>query len=129
MSFRFTESRPVLQCPLYREFAHPPALMSVIPSLPQRPHVVVIGGGISGLAAAFRLTRIAPGLAVTVVEREPRLGGMIRTERIDGCLIEGGPDSFLAAKPRGVGLCEELGIAGRLQGPNPALRRTYVMRE
>jgi len=95
--------------------------------LPQRPHVAVIGGGISGLAAAFRLSTIAPGIAVTVVERDARLGGMIRTERVDGFVIEGGPDSFLAAKPRGVGLCQEVGIGDRLRGPNPAQRRTYVL--
>ena len=79
--------------------------------------VAVVGGGIAGLAAAYRLTRLSPEIAVTLVEAEPRLGGKIVTERIDGFVIEGGPDSFLAAKPRGVGLARNsvsaTGCAGR----------------
>jgi oxygen-dependent protoporphyrinogen oxidase len=90
--------------------------------------VVVIGGGITGLAAAHRLTTLLPGTAITLVEREPRLGGKIRTERTDGFVIEGGPDSFLSAKPRGLGLCRELGLGDRLHGPDEANRRTFVLR-
>jgi protoporphyrinogen/coproporphyrinogen III oxidase len=92
-----------------------------------RPHVVIIGGGISGLAAAHRLVRDAPEIRVTLLEAEDRLGGKIVTERIDGFVIEGGPDSFLAAKPRGVGLCEEVGISHRLQGVTPQRRRAFVL--
>lgn len=92
-----------------------------------RPHVVVIGGGISGLAAAHRLVRDAPEMRVTLLEAEDRLGGKIVTERVDGFVVEGGPDSFLAAKPRGVGLCEEVGLAGRLQGVTPQRRRAFVL--
>ena len=55
------------------------------------------------------------GLRVTLVEADDRLGGKIVTERIDGFVIEGGPDSFLATKPRGIGLCEELGMGERLR--------------
>jgi protoporphyrinogen/coproporphyrinogen III oxidase len=94
---------------------------------PTRPHMVVIGGGISGLAAAHRIVRDAPAMRVTLVEAEDRLGGKIVTERIDGFVIEGGPDSFLATKPRGIGLCEEVGIAGRLQGVTPQRRRAFVL--
>lgn len=90
--------------------------------------VVIVGGGIAGLAAAYRLAQTAPDLAVSVVEGEARLGGKIVTERVDGFLIEGGPDSFLSLKPRGVGLCQELGLEGRLQGTNTKIRRTYIMR-
>ena len=92
-----------------------------------RPHVVVIGGGISGLAAAHRLVRDAPEVRVTLLEAEDRLGGKIVTERVDGFVIEGGPDSFLATKPRGIGLCEEVGLAGRLQGVTPQRRRAFVL--
>ena len=76
--------------------------------------IAVVGGGVTGLAAAFRLRRRATGAAVTLFEKSQRLGGEIHTERVDGFVIEAGADSFLTRKPRGVGLCEELGLAGRL---------------
>lgn len=94
-----------------------------------RTSVVVIGGGISGLATATRLVeRLDPG-SVVLIEGESRLGGKIRTERIDGFVLEGGPDCFLATKPAGVELCRQLGIADRLVGTNPAMRRSYVKRD
>jgi oxygen-dependent protoporphyrinogen oxidase len=95
--------------------------------------VVVLGGGIAGLAAAHRLLQVhgdvPRGLRVTLVEADDRLGGKILTERIDGFVIEGGPDSFLATKPRGIGLCEELGIGERpqLQGVQSQRRRAFVL--
>lgn len=85
--------------------------------------VVVVGGGIAGLACAYELSR--GGARVTVVEREPRLGGVIRTERVGEFLVEGGPDSFLATKPWARELCEELGLGDRLI-PSRA-RRVYVL--
>ena len=87
----------------------------------------MLGGGIAGLAAANRLLNVAPGTRVTLVEAETRLGGKIVTERVDGFVIEGGPDSFLATKPRGIGLCEEVGIGERLQGVSPQRRRAFVL--
>ncbi len=90
--------------------------------------VAIVGGGIAGLAAAYRLKQNAPGLSIALVESDNRLGGKIVTERVDGFVIEGGPDSFLSYKPRGVGLCRELGLEDRLHGTNEQVRRTYVMR-
>jgi oxygen-dependent protoporphyrinogen oxidase len=96
-------------------------------------HVVVLGGGITGLAAAHRLLQLGavPGLRVTLVEADDRLGGKIVTERVDGFVIEGGPDSFLATKPRGIGLCAELGIGDRpraqLAGVRPQRHRAFVL--
>jgi oxygen-dependent protoporphyrinogen oxidase len=81
----------------------------------------------SGLAAAHRLQRLAPDIEIVLVEAEPRLGGKILTERPAGFVIEGGPDSFLASKSRGIGLCQELGMAGRLQGTRGETRRAYVL--
>lgn len=93
------------------------------------PRIAIAGGGIAGLAAAFRLTRIAPDAAITLIEREHALGGKIRTERIGSFVIETGPDSFLAVKPRGIELCQELGIEERLHGVRQETRRTFVMRD
>jgi len=87
------------------------------------------------LAAAYRLTphpfsplggRGEPG--ITLLESSPHLGGKIVTERVDEFVIEGGPDSFLSVKPRGLGLCLELGLIERLHGTNEKFHRTYVMR-
>ncbi len=82
-------------------------------------HVIIIGGGISGLAAAYRLHKSDPTLSFTLLEQSARLGGKVITDQIDGLVVEGAPDSFLARKPRGVGLCEELGIAEQLSGRRP----------
>lgn len=93
-----------------------------------QPHVVVVGGGIAGLAAAYRLITTAPEVAITLIEADGRLGGKIVTERVDGFVIEGGPDSLLSSKPRGIELCQELGLGDQLQGTNEATRRTFVLR-
>ena len=88
--------------------------------------VVVVGGGIAGLAAALRLERLYPGTEVVLVESRPRIGGTILTEEVSGFLIEGGPDSFLARKPRGIGLCKELGLTCDLIERVARNCRTYV---
>lgn len=93
-----------------------------------RYRTIVIGGGITGLAATERLVERLGGDAVLLVERDTRLGGKIRTDRRNGFVLEGGPDCFLAMKPGGVALCRHLGIADRLVGTNPALRRSFVKR-
>jgi oxygen-dependent protoporphyrinogen oxidase len=77
-----------------------------------RVDVVVVGAGIAGLAAAYELQR--RGLSVRVLDAAPRAGGVITTERFDGWVIDGGPDSLLVQKPAAVALCRELGIADRL---------------
>ena len=91
--------------------------------------VVVIGGGIAGLSAAYRLKKLVPGIELKLVEIEKRLGGKIVTDRVDGFVVEGGPDTFVSYKPAGVGLCRELGIEDRLQGTNKKVRGSYVMRK
>ncbi len=92
------------------------------------PAVIIVGGGITGLAAAYWLQQHAPGLPVTLLESAAQLGGKIVTERAGGFVVEGGPDAFLASKPRGVALCRALGLEGRLQGVSPRARRARVMR-
>lgn len=91
------------------------------------PHVVVIGGGASGLAAARRLLQREPPPRVTLVESEAQFGGKIRTEHAGGFVIEGGPDSFLAGKPRGVGLATELGLGDTLIGATPQRHRAFIL--
>lgn len=98
-----------------------------LPTPDPRGHVVVVGGGIAGLAAVHRLVREAPDVHVTLIEAEDRLGGKIATERDDDFVIESGPESFLAGKPRGVGLAAELGLADRLQGVVPQPKRAFIL--
>jgi oxygen-dependent protoporphyrinogen oxidase len=90
---------------------------------------VVVGGGIAGLAAARRFESLLPDAEVVLIEREAQLGGKIQTERVDGFVIEAAPDSFLARKERGVGLCEELGLGGELVARRPENERTFIRRE
>lgn len=77
--------------------------------------VVVVGGGISGLAAARELCR--RGLQVRVLEREPRCGGVIQTDRLGDCLVDTGPDTLLGHKPAALTLCRELGLDDDLVAP------------
>ncbi len=91
-------------------------------------HILVIGGGITGLAAAHRMLTQHPGIAVTLVERDDRLGGKILTVDAEGYTLEGGPDSMLGSKPRGIGLARELGLEDRLIGPTEENRRSFVLR-
>ena len=87
--------------------------------------VAVVGGGISGLAAAWELhARHAP---CVLFERSARLGGIVRTDRIDGFTIDGGPDALLAEKPAAIELCRELGLGGRLI-PTRTPRTAFVVR-
>ena len=79
--------------------------------------VAVIGGGITGLTAAYEAQK--RGLNAVVLEAGRRPGGLIDTDHIDGFTIEAGPDSLLAQKPAGVALCRELGLAGDLQSVKP----------
>ena len=102
-------------------------------SHPQVRRVVVVGGGVSGLAAAHRLSELnakdegARRVEVLLVEASSRLGGTVRTERREGFLLEGGPDSFLSAKPWAAELARELGLADQLIGSNDAERKTYIV--
>jgi protoporphyrinogen/coproporphyrinogen III oxidase len=88
--------------------------------------VVIVGGGIAGLSAAYELQR--RGCSAHVLEAGDRPGGVIRTERFDGWVVDCGPDALLAQKPAGVGLCRELGIADRLV-TTLAPRTAYVLRD
>ncbi len=81
----------------------------------RRRSVAVIGGGISGLAAAFRLRNA--GLDVTVLEGSPRLGGKLAVSEVGGIAVDAGAEALLARRPEGTGLIAELGLSGQLQVP------------
>jgi oxygen-dependent protoporphyrinogen oxidase len=89
--------------------------------------VAIVGGGISGLAAAYYLSR--GGAKCTLFEPASRLGGVIQTETVDGCVVEAGPDSFISQKPWAMELIRELGLAGEVIGSNDHLRKTYILRD
>lgn len=93
--------------------------------------IVIVGGGIAGLSAAYYATKKDPNTQITVLESSNRWGGKITTDRAaldDGqFIIEGGPDSFLATKPYAVALCEGLGLTERLHGTNPNHKNTFVL--
>jgi oxygen-dependent protoporphyrinogen oxidase len=92
--------------------------------------IAIIGGGISGLSAAFALElqrRRGIPVEYVVFESSERFGGVIRTERVNGCVVEAGPDSFLTEKPWAAELCHELGLGNQLIGSNDAARKTYIV--
>lgn len=93
--------------------------------------IAVVGGGITGLAAAHRLVELSRSreaqLNLTLFEATARLGGIISTHRRDGFLIESGSDAFITNKPWAVDLCRRLGLADRLIPTNEAFRRTLVV--
>jgi oxygen-dependent protoporphyrinogen oxidase len=92
--------------------------------------VVIIGGGIAGLATAYSLSSLAPegsGLDITILESKKRPGGNIQTEKRRGFIIEGGPDCFLSEKPWAIKLCREIGLGEKLLPTNDRLRKTYVL--
>ena len=95
--------------------------------------VAIIGGGITGLAAAFRLRELADRaheipIEIALFERSMRVGGALDTIRRDGFVIETGADSFLSEKPAAAKLAERLGLASELIGTQEQFRKTFVVR-
>lgn len=91
--------------------------------------VVIVGGGISGLAAAHRLLELGQeSTQIILLEAGSRLGGTIYTDRREGFLLERGPDSFISEKPEAVALAKRLGIESRLIQTNEEQRRSFIVR-
>jgi len=94
-------------------------------------NLIIIGGGIAGLSAAYYAIRNNQYKKITLLEAGDRWGGKITTDRVSfengDFIIEGGPDTFLATKPWAVALCKELGLGDRLHGTNPHQKNTYVL--
>ena len=111
--------------------------MTSSPSLPPSAgsprRVVVVGGGISGLSAAYRLTVGAAerGLPIelSLLDVGEQPGGVISTADRDGFVMEEGPDCFLSIKPAATALCKELGLDGQIIGTNPNFRQSFVVRD
>jgi oxygen-dependent protoporphyrinogen oxidase len=90
-------------------------------------HVIIVGAGISGLATAYFLGK--HGIRSTIIEKSNRLGGLIKTDLIEGCQLEAGPDSYIASKPAVTELAHELGdLETQIIGSNDARRRIFVVR-
>jgi oxygen-dependent protoporphyrinogen oxidase len=94
--------------------------------------LVVVGGGIAGLAAAHRAVELArergTALDLTLLDARDRLGGTIETERADGFVLEHGPDSFLSEKPWALALCRRLGVEDQLVRTDDRYRKVFVWR-
>lgn len=91
--------------------------------------IVIVGGGISGLAAAHRFVELGVDKSkLTLIEASGRLGGTLETQHRDGFLIERGPDSFISEKPEAVSLAKRLGLESRLIETNEQYRRSFIVR-
>jgi protoporphyrinogen/coproporphyrinogen III oxidase len=97
-----------------------------------RSRVVIIGGGISGLAAAHRLLEMRGQSSIKpeilLLEASAQTGGIIRTHRRDGFLLEGGPDSFISEKPEATELAKRIGLESHLIETNDEHRRSFIVR-
>ena len=100
---------------------------------PMQPvRVIVIGGGLSGLTAAYRIHErsrtFRRPVELTVLEARERLGGVIATDRVNGFIQERGPDSFITNKPWAIDLCNRLGLSDQLVETDAHHRRSFVVR-
>jgi oxygen-dependent protoporphyrinogen oxidase len=95
--------------------------------------VAVVGGGVTGLAAAHALARRAAGpdgprLELTLLEADDRLGGKVQTEPVGGLLFERGPDALFLRSPFALDLCQRLGLGDQVVRADAAHRQSYVLR-
>ena len=101
-----------------------------MPSDTQQPRrVAVIGGGISGLAAAHRVVELAPETQVTLLEAGEQLGGVLQTTHQDGYLLERSADNFITTMPWALDLCRRIGFEDQLIPTDDAHRRALVVRD
>jgi oxygen-dependent protoporphyrinogen oxidase len=89
--------------------------------------VVIVGGGVTGLAAAHALEKANERCEVRLLEASSQLGGNLNTIRHNGFIIDTGPDSWIAAKPHATKLAREVGLGDELIGTRPDTRRVYIV--
>ena len=99
--------------------------------MPSGLRVGIVGGGLSGLAAAYYLSRASSAegldLEITLLEKAPRLGGVVRSRRVGDFLLEDGPEAFVSYKPAAQDLAHELGLGADLLGSRDDRRKVYVL--
>ena len=95
---------------------------------PSHKLVAIIGGGISGLAAAHRLHELDPSVEIVLLEAKDRLGGVLETVRREGFLLERGADNFITNVPWGLDLCRRIGLEDQLLETNANHRQAFVVR-
>ena len=88
--------------------------------------IAIIGGGISGLSAAYFLQKNIPDAEISLFEEKPQLGGVIETQARDGFLLEAGPDCFLSKKPAARDLCKQIGLSNELIPTREGFRRSFI---
>ncbi len=93
----------------------------------RKPLVAIVGGGITGLAAAHRLVELEPSIQVKLLEAGPRLGGVLDSVTQDGFLLECGADNFITSSPEIIDLCRRIGFEDQLARTNPSLRQAFVV--
>jgi oxygen-dependent protoporphyrinogen oxidase len=97
---------------------------------PSHHHTLILGGGISGLVTAWSILQRArqrgARLTVTILEGSGRVGGNLVTDRVEGFVVDGGPDSWVASKPAAAALCRDLGLGDELIETVPENRRIYI---
>ncbi|MCC7176930.1 MAG: protoporphyrinogen oxidase [Acidobacteria bacterium] len=96
------------------------------------PRIVVVGAGVTGLSLAYTLQedarRAGAPLSLTVLEAAPRIGGHAHSTRVDGFLVEAGPNGFLNREPQVMALIESLGLGPRLVEARPEAKRRFILR-
>jgi oxygen-dependent protoporphyrinogen oxidase len=93
---------------------------------PTTPRIAIVGGGLTGLAAAHALVERSHR-AFTLFESAPHAGGIVQTRHERGFVLEEGPDSFITDKPEALDLVRRLGLAGEVRGTRPEFRRSFVV--
>src|SRR5215470_20127809 len=89
--------------------------------------VIIVGGGVTGLATAHALESACGRCQVQLIEAGPHLGGNLQTIRHNGFIIDAGPDSWVAAKPHATRLARDVGLGDELIGTNADTRRVYIV--